>query len=275
MKTVIFDGKEFSKKILTEVKTDITDITEKLGRRPKMVTIYNPGDKASRVYTQIKEKKAVELGIDFEKLSVDQLSVDQLSQKVKELNSHKTVDGVMIQMPLLGIRNSDLEIAGAITPGKDVDGLNPGSGVMPATVRAVLKILNYVTTTLSDPPPNLGGGRGVVLVVGNKGLVGERLFSHLTNLSFSHLWGMDKEDWDPEKIKTADVVISCTGQAGLIKPEMVKEGVICIDVGYPTGDFEPDVAQKAAFFTPVPGGVGPVTVAMLFANLVDLIRNKL
>ena len=81
---------------------------------------------------------------------------------------------------------------------------------------------------------------------------------------------MDKDDFDPSTLLRADVVISATGQAGIIKPDMIKEGVIAIDVGYPKGDFDPEVAKKASFFTPVPGGVGPVTVAMLFANLLNL-----
>ncbi|MEK7198960.1 MAG: hypothetical protein AAB212_03445 [Bacteroidota bacterium] len=78
---------------------------------------------------------------------------------------------------------------------------------------------------------------------------------------------MDKEDFDPSTLLRADVIISATGQAGLIKA--VKDGAICIDLGFPKGDFDPELAQKASFFTPVPGGVGPVTVACLFENLLS------
>ena len=81
---------------------------------------------------------------------------------------------------------------------------------------------------------------------------------------------MDKEDFDPEKIQTADVVISATGQKNLIDSDMVRDGFIAIDVGYPDAEFTPETLAKAAFYTPVPGGVGPVTVAMLFKNLVEM-----
>ena len=80
--------------------------------------------------------------------------------------------------------------------------------------------------------------------------------------------GMDKDDFDVEKIKQADVVISCTGQADLIEGYMVKDDFVAIDVGYPKAEFTKEALAKASFFTPVPGGVGPVTVAMLFENLV-------
>jgi methylenetetrahydrofolate dehydrogenase (NADP+)/methenyltetrahydrofolate cyclohydrolase len=85
---------------------------------------------------------------------------------------------------------------------------------------------------------------------------------------------MDKEDFDPSTLLRADVVVSATGMASLIHGYMVKDGIVAIDVGYPRGDFDPGVAKKASFFTPVPGGVGPVTVAMLFANLVDLVERN-
>ena len=81
--------------------------------------------------------------------------------------------------------------------------------------------------------------------------------------------GMDKEDFDVEKIKLSDIIISCTGQAGLVDGYMVKNGFIAIDVGYPKPEFTVSAQAKAAFITPVPGGVGPVTVACLFENLID------
>jgi methylenetetrahydrofolate dehydrogenase (NADP+)/methenyltetrahydrofolate cyclohydrolase len=225
----------------------------------------------------LKAKKAEELGIQFEKFQFSifpaerdpalQDNFHSISQLINELNKDKSVDGIMIQLPFGGEREN--EIVRMIGPKKDVDGLREDSPFVPATVRAVLEILSIT----SHPPLNLRGGVGggdiKVVVVGASGEVGMGLMKHLVFSNY-HLVGMGKSDFDVEKIKTADVVISCTGQAGLIKSEMVKPGVIAIDVGYPGGDFDPEVAGKAAFFTPVPGGVGPVTVVMLFANLVGI-----
>jgi len=271
--TVIFNGREFSEKILTDIKRDVTDIAEILGRKPKLVTIYNPNDEASRVYTEIKAKKAVELEVEFEKFSIFnfQFSINDL---IIKFNNDKNIDGVMIQMPL-GTEN-DKFLIDLIDLKKDVDGLNSESGVVPATVRAVMEILEYSLNNTPHPPLSLrgGAGGGDILVIGNKGLVGEaiqRFMKYDMRFKKYEISGMDKEDFRPGRLKHADIIISATGMASLIHGYMVKDGVIAIDVGYPKGDFDPDVADKASFFTPVPGGVGPVTVVMLFANLMDLV----
>ena len=273
---VIFDGRELAEKMEKEARGRVEKITVQLGRRPKLVTIYNPGHGPSRVYTELKAKKAGELGIEFQVYQLASLSVAQLSELVKKFNMDNSIDGIMIQMPLfggekdptspeasLGARNSEKKLCELIDPLKDVDGLNPKSGVLPAVVRAVLEIIQQVRNY------SLITARSSFLIVGNKGMVGKRLEEELG------CRGMDKEDFDPEEIKQADIIISCTGVAGLIKPEMVKEGAVAVDVGYPKGDFLPQVANKAAFFTPVPGGVGPVTVVCLFVNLADLVEAKL
>jgi len=254
----------------------VIELIKLLGRKPKLVTIYDPENEGARKYTEIKEKKAGELGIQFEKFEILNPFASRvkflINDQITKFNNDKNIDGVMIQLPLID-RETDGELCKLIDPKKDVDGLNPSAGsgqvVMPATVRAVLEILKVAGTPLIFPPKIGGKEKGGIVVVGNKGTVGSKLAEYLK------CGGMDKDDFSPERIREADVVISATGQAGLIKPEMVKPGVICIDVGYPKGDFAPEVAKKAAFFTPVPGGVGPVTVAMLFRNLADLAKVKI
>lgn len=226
----------------------VIEWTEEHGRAPKLVTFYNPEDMGSRVYTNIKEKKAKELGILFEKIANYKLQdINKSKTLVSEYNEDPTVDGIMVQVPMEG-QNDLIDL---IDPEKDVDGLREDSSYLPATVMAVVEILK-----------SAGNTGGEVIVVGNKGQVGKKLTEVLK------CGGMDKEDWETLRLKNADVIISATGQEGLIKPEMVKNGVICIDVGYPKGDFDFSVSLKASFFTPVPGGVGPVTVAMLFKNLI-------
>jgi len=255
MPAVIFDGKKLAFEITKELEMKVAGLNKKKGRRLKLVTIYNPDHEPSRVYSNIKQKKAEEIGVEFEKVPVGGMTVEQISRIIGKLNLDLSVDGVMVQLPL-GTAN-DKELIDQIDPKKDVDGLRANSVIVPATVRAVLKILGELSEQNNSK----------VLVVGNLGLVGARLQKELG------CEGMDKHNFDSEKIKSFYVVIGCTGEAGLIKAEMVKQGVVAIDVGYPVGDFEPDVADSASFLTPVPGGVGPVTVAMLFANLVDLVSD--
>jgi len=251
-----------------EIISGLSD--EVRSRKLKLVTIYDPENEAAKKYTEIKERKAKELNIDFEKFSITNFQFS-INDQITKFNNDKNIDGVMIQIPLTGDRDRDLRLCGLISPEKDVDGLNPESGVVPATVRAVLEILKVAGTPLVFPPKIGGKEKGGIVVVGNKGTVGSKLAEYLK------CEGMDKEDFDPTslKLRGASVVISCTGVPGLIKPKMVKDGVICIDVGFPKGDFDPSTALRASFFTPVPGGVGPVTVAMLFRNLVDLVKIKI
>jgi methylenetetrahydrofolate dehydrogenase (NADP+)/methenyltetrahydrofolate cyclohydrolase len=203
------------------------------------------------VYTNIKARKAREMGVDIEAIS--QLTIADAAEKIQMMNGDSTVDGIMVQLPY---SNSQILID-LIDPKKDVDGLRKDSSFKPAVVRAVMEILTREV--------KISQYEGV-MVVGNRGEVGGRLQKELGCL------GMDREDFPTsiEKLLRASVVISATGQSGLIHPGMVKEGVVAIDVGYPKGDFDPEVAKKAAFFTPVPGGVGPVTVVMLFANLSEV-----
>jgi len=256
---MVFDGKGFAAEVEEGLRVRADGVAKSLGRRPKLVSIYNPLDEPSRVYTTIKSRKAKELGVEFEVYQLDSLPVAQLSELVNKLNSDKGVDGVMIQLPFP--KSEDL--IPLIDPKKDVDGLREDSRFLPATVRAVLAILGEAKKLSAV------SGQLSVVVVGSKGEVGRRLVTQLHSWPAAQLVEMGKEDFDPGKLSDAQVIISATGQAGLITSDMVRDGVIAIDVGYPKGDFDPGVADKAAFFTPVPGGVGPVTVVMLFANLLE------
>lgn len=265
---IVFDGRGYARKLTEELKAKIASN----GRKLKLVTILNPEDRGSVVYTNLKAKKAEELGIEFQKYQFSIYNFRAISNLIDELNNDRTVDGIMIQLPFGG--DQEKELINLIDPKKDVDGLREDSLHIPATVRAVLEILAESLKLL------VVSGKLSVVVVGAKGEVGRGLIKRLLVIGCKlsvdsktyelEVEGMGREDFDEEKIKAADVVISCTGQVGLIRPDMVKEGVIVIDVGYPGGDFAPEVKERTAFYTPVPGGVGPVTVVMLFANLVKI-----
>lgn len=262
---MVFDGRELARK-----RTEV--LVKKLeGRKVGLGIIYDPGNAGSVAYTNIKEKKARELGIFFVKVPNVEWgqSISNVKSAIDEFNRDPAINGIVLQSPFPGSEG----LIGIIDPNKDVDGLREDSLFVPATVKAIIEILKTspLAPLLSSSDLQLGegNGRGEVVVVGSRGMVGKRLVQVLsTQYSVLRVVGMGKEDFESEKLKTADVVISATGQAGLIKPEMVRDGVICIDVGYPKGDFDPRVAEKASFFTPVPGGVGPMTVVCLFENLV-------
>lgn len=239
----MFDGKGFAEIRSQRLKTQIS------GRKLKLVSFYEESNQASAMYTKVKARVAVELGVEFEKWPIG-----KFGELIERFNTDPRVNGIMVQLPV----DNAGETIELIRPEKDVDGLREDSPFKTAAVRAVLTILN----TQIPNPKN-------ILIVGSKGFVGGRLVRELPGVMV-----MDKEDFDPEKIKAADVVISCTGQAGLIKPEMVKNGFVAIDVGYPQAEFTEEALAKASFYTPVPGGVGPVTVISLFENLWESRRRR-
>lgn len=267
---MVFDGRGFAAKIEERLKEKIAILPRKL----KLAAIVDPSNQAGVKYCQLKAKMAERLGVEFTIYNfqfTNNFQVSNLKFKIEDLNRDPRVDGIMIQLPF---PNSKFLIE-LIDPRKDVDGLTclpAGRGrnpFKPAVVRAVLEILKYSYTFPSAPPPNLGGGKGMVCIVGAEGFVGSRLMKELPGAV-----GLDKGDFPTwlEKLRRASVVISCTGQAGLIDGSMVKKGFVAIDVGYPRPEFAPSALAKASFYTPVPGGVGPVTVACLFANLVDGVK---
>ncbi len=212
------------------------EIISKLPKREaKLVIFLDPENVSGAKYVQKKIELAKRLGVEIVMNKID-----------------GNEDGIMVQLPHPNAR----ELISQIPPEKDVDGLKEGSLYLPAVVRAVKEVLLSLQEDLLQKK---------IVVVGARGFVGRKLTQ-----VFSNATGMDKDDFDAEKIKVADVVISATGEKNLIDGDMVRDGFIAIDVGYPDAEFTPAALAKASFYTPVPGGVGPVTVAMLFANLLNL-----
>jgi methylenetetrahydrofolate dehydrogenase (NADP+) / methenyltetrahydrofolate cyclohydrolase len=270
MKAIIFDGKKFAEAKEQELKHESEEISGNLARKLKLVAFLNIDNKASVVYTNIKKKMADRLGVEFETISVAEPDFSRIAQLVQEKNVDPTVDGIMVQMPISNSHTKNLEIASLIDPDKDVDGLTGKGRFLPATVAAVLQILHEAMRVTNKTMGNIGK----VVVVGSFGTVGRPLILELQEKGFD-VAGIDRETLDIASVtRQAEVVISCTGKEGLIKGDMVRDGVIAIDVGYPGGDIDfSEVANKASFITPVPGGVGPVTVISLFSNLISKFKN--
>ena len=237
---IIFDGRKFAQ-----------NIEQNLPRKNlKLVAVMLGRDKASQIYLNLKQKAAERINLNFEIRQFDDL---ELAKKaVIGANQDLEVNGVMVQLP------APPELVELIDYKKDVDGLKAESNFLPATVRAVASILEYAIGETKQTPKSIS-------VVGAKGNVGKRLVSELKKKNFE----IREFDQGDQLDLHTDVVISATGQEGLIKGEMVKDGFILIDVGAPSPEFTKEAQEKAIFATPVPGGVGPVTVACLFANLIE------
>ena len=263
--TYVFDGKKYAK--MREL--GIIDKVSRLrahGVIPHLAIIIAGYDKASRLYVSLKQKVGERLGMEVEVIDHSHSTFGQVVEDIKRLNSETNVHGVMVQLPLpKSLAKHTDKILQAIASQKDVDGLREGSHYVPATVKAALAILNEAKHVVKVAPDAL------YLVVGAKGVVGSKIVSELTEYG-CEVEVFDKDD-EVEKMESsllrADVVISATGIAGLITKDIVKKGSIVIDIGSPQGDVDFEgVSEVAKFITPVPGGVGPVTIVSLFENLI-------
>lgn len=237
---IVFDGRKFAEKLETELKSRVAE----LDLKPKLAIVLCGDDPASVKYVEMKSAAAKRVGVEV-----------QIFKKLIEVDQDK-FEGVMVQLP------SD-ENLNLISPEKDVDGLNTSSDFVPATVKAIEKILDVALRELDiDIDDKLK-----IAIVGAKGNVGRPLLERMQRYGMA-VTGFDLGD-DLNKLQDFKIVISCTGQKDLIKGEMVKEEFVGIDVGFPESDFADGAAAKASFITPVPGGVGPMTVVSLLENVVN------
>lgn len=260
MKTIIFNGKKFAQEKEKELRKKVS----KLKSTPKLVSILVGEDPSSVLYTNLKKKAGERVGIEFEIMKFpDSISALYLIKVIKTLNSDETVNGVMVQLPLpVTLKEKTQKILNNIDPKKDVDGLTQKSVFIPATTKAVIRIIGVAKENVDTKDEK-------IVVVGSKGTVGKSLMKELKNLKYSVV-GLDQEtkDLKTQTLK-GDILISATGKPNLIKESFVKGESVIIDVGSPKGDVSFNkVAKIASFITPVPGGVGPVTIVSLFENLI-------
>ena len=275
--TIIFDGC----KIASKKEKILREKWQALGgkKNKKLVDILIGESKASKIYLDLKKKGAWRVGINFEEhFWPASLTKKEVIAKISDLNDDEKVGGIMIQLPLPDpLKSAETEIVNAILPEKDVDCLtatNLGFLMMgkpcllPATVRGIAEILSFAGL----------GKKGVVgknaCILGKSNIVGKPLANLLINcgatVTVLNHWTKDVALFT----KKADLLISATGKKDLIKKTMVKKGAVVIDAGAPQGDVDfPKVAPLASFITPVPGGVGPMTVISLLFNFYDLVSH--
>lgn len=276
-------GNIISDKIKENIKNFIEMSVKKGNRQPHLVVIMVGDNQASKVYVSGKNKDCMQVGIKNTTLYYDDISEEDLISKIKELNEDKTVDGILIQLPLPLHINKD-HIFNILNPQKDVDGFTPlnvgklclgQDTFVPCTPKGIIKILEYISYY------DLSGKKAVV--IGRSNIVGKPIAQLLLNKNATVTICHSKTQNIIEQVRQADIVVSAMGNAKLIKKDWLKENSIVIDVGINRdennklcGDVDlEDVIDKVKYITPVPKGVGLLTRAMLLENTIIAYKNSI
>ena len=274
MSALILDGKALAERI----KGEITNKVLKMDKKPALGTILVGSDPGSIAYVDGKHRDCAQVGIKSIKVNLPESATTQeVIKAVKELNQNPECTGFIVQLPLPKMVNTE-EVLLAIDPNKDADGLNPinlgkfvlgKNTIIPCTPKAILALLTEYKIKLSGTK---------VLIIGRGTTVGRPLSILLSQkpnnatVTLAHSATSNL----PELMKQADIVVAAIGSAHFIKSGMIKDGATVIDVGITrtdqglVGDVDPAVAQSASAFAPMPGGVGPMTRAMLLNNIIEL-----
>ncbi|HPN89751.1 MAG TPA: bifunctional methylenetetrahydrofolate dehydrogenase/methenyltetrahydrofolate cyclohydrolase FolD [Bacilli bacterium] len=278
----ILDGKSLSKQIKTELKAKVADLVVKSGIKPGLAIVEVGSDPASEIYVRNKIKSANFVGIEARLIKKDEsITQEELLKLIDELNADVSVHGIIVQLPLPK-HLDERAVIDLIDPDKDIDGfgvLNKGklfSGMkcfQPATPLGVMKLLDAYNIPLK--------GKEAV-VVGRSNIVGKPMGMMLllrdATVTIAHRYTVDLK----KITKEADILVVAVGKKNLITADMIKPGAVVVDVGinregdkiYGDVDFD-NVSQVASHITPVPGGVGPLTIAALLANTVEAYENKI
>ena len=271
----LINGKELAKKIRGELKLEVEELNKKK-IKPKLAVIMVGDDKASGVYVRNKSKACNEIGIEFEEFLMDSsIKQEELINLINTLNERKDINGILLQSPIpphLNIR----EAFNTINYKKDVDGFNPiNVGKLSIGEDSFISCTPYgVIKMLEEYDIPIEGKRAVI--IGRSNIVGKPLIQCLLNKNATVTVCHSRTKNIEEITKEADILIAALGKPKFVKEDMVKEGAVVIDIGINRNeegklvgdvDFE-NVSKKASYITPVPGGVGPMTIAMLMNNVV-------
>ena len=276
MAATLMDGKALAARIRAEVAAEVAAFERPIG----LATVLVGDDPASDVYIRMKHKATLEVGIEARDLRLPATtSEEELLALVAELNADDAIDGILVQLPLPG-GIDERRVIRAVDPVKDVDGFHPvNAGLLlagspahvPGTPLGVLALLDEYEVELQSAN---------AVVIGRSDIVGKPaalllLHRHAT-VTVCH---SRTRDLATETLR-ADVLVAAVGVPGIVQPGMVKEGAAVIDVGITrtkdglVGDVDPAVAERAGLLTPVPGGVGPMTIAMLLRSTIRAARYR-
>lgn len=271
----MMNGKKIAKETREKLKIKCDELKEK-GINPKFAAIMVGNDNASQIYIRNKSKACEEIGIEFEEyLLSENIEQKELIEKIKGLNNRKDIHGILLQSPIPA--NLDInEAFRTIAPEKDVDGFNPlNIGKLCLNQDTFVSCTPYGIMKLFEAYGIELEGKDVT-IVGRSNIVGKPLIQCCLRKNATVTVCHSKTKDLKKHTKDADVVIMAIGKSKFLKADMIKEGAVVIDVGINrdsegkiTGDADFDnILSKASFITPVPGGVGPMTIAMLMNNII-------
>ncbi len=280
--TEIIDGKELAKKVRKDLRSDVKKLKEK-GINPKLAVIMVGDDPGSQVYVKNKSKACEKVGIEFEEFLFDSdTSEETLLEVIQKLNSDDSIHGILLQSPVPKHININKAFR-TILPEKDVDGFNPiNVGNLSIGEDAFISCTPYgIVKMLEEYNIETVGKNAVIL--GRSNIVGKPMIQCMLNKNSTVTVCHSKTKNIEEIIRNADIVIAAIGKPQFVKADMVKDGAVVIDVGINrlengtiVGDVDyENVAKKASYITPVPGGVGPMTIAMLLTNVVKAAKMKI
>ena len=279
---MIISGKEISVKIKDQLKEEVSKIKETYPRLPKLVVILVGDNQASQTYVRNKERGCQYIGIESEILRHDaSFSEIELLQEINDLNNDDTVDGILVQLPLPQHINEE-KVLDAIVPSKDVDGFHPENvaklflgqhSLVPCTPKGMMVLLEEINYDLA--------GKEVVMV-GRSNIVGKPVallcLQKNATVTIAHSQTKDLK----AVCSRADVLIAAIGKPKFFNHEYVKDGAVVLDVGINRDennklcgdvDFD-DVKDKVSAITPVPGGIGPMTITMLMKNTIEAFYHR-
>lgn len=277
----LIDGKELAKNIRQELKKENDKLKEK-GINAKLAVILVGDDNASKVYIKNKSKACNDVGIEFEEILLDSnTTMDKLLNVIENLNLREDINGILLQSPIP--KGLNIQVAfEKIDYRKDVDGFNPinvgklmigQDGFIPCTPYGIVRMLEEYNIPVE--------GKNAV-VIGRSNIVGKPLSQCLLNKNATVTVCHSKTKDIKNVTKNADILISAVGKLNMVTEDMVKDGAVVIDVGMNRKengklagdvDFE-NVKEKTSYITPVPGGVGPMTIAMLMNNVIKATKQQ-
>lgn len=278
MQQLVLNGKELSKKIEEELKVKVQKIKKESGKEATLATIIVGNNPASQMYVKMKANACERVGLRSLKVEMkEETTTEELLKVIETLNTDENVDGILLQHPVP--KQIDERVCfNAISPKKDVDGVtSAGFGAMTmgeeayvsATPFGIIRILEYYGVKLE--------GKHAV-VIGRSAILGKPIAMMLLNKNATVTIAHSKTKNLEEIVKTADIVVACVGKPKFVKKEWLKPGVVVVDAGYNEGnvgdvDLE-NVIPIASAYTPVPGGVGPMTIASLMEQTVKAFEKR-
>ncbi|EAD1455814.1 bifunctional methylenetetrahydrofolate dehydrogenase/methenyltetrahydrofolate cyclohydrolase FolD [Listeria monocytogenes] len=269
----IIDGKKLAKEIQEKVTREVAELAKE-GKKPGLAVVLVGDNQASRTYVRNKQKRTEEAGMKSVLIELpENVTEEKLLSVVEELNEDKTIHGILVQLPLPE-HISEEKVIDTISYDKDVDGFHPVNvgnlfigkdSFVPCTPAGIIELIKSTGTQIE-------GKRAVV--IGRSNIVGKPVAQLLLNENATVTIAHSRTKDLPQVAKEADILVVATGLAKFVKKDYIKPGAIVIDVGMDRDennklcgdvDFD-DVVEEAGFITPVPGGVGPMTITMLLAN---------